>query len=180
MYYEFLDVEGGEVKPSKPKNKPDTNIRVEKLSGEYVATDDDINVRPTNSTNNDPIGTIDKGDKVTVTGKTGTWLQIEYKGKKAYVAAEYFKKIEDKKPSPKVKEPAKPTEPAGGVEKTKKMYLKQDVKGKYLPMMYSNDKAVFKKGEEIREEQRRGKWIKISSKQDTMWILEDRFNIEFK
>jgi len=50
-----------------------------------------LNVRPTPGTNGDPIGSLNPGDRVTILGQQGNWLNITFNGGSGWVSADYVK-----------------------------------------------------------------------------------------
>ena len=55
-----------------------------------------LNVRNGNSTSYKTLGQLKKGSEVEITGKAGTWFEINYKGNKAYVSGAYIDLVNDK------------------------------------------------------------------------------------
>lgn len=49
-----------------------------------------LHIRSETNTNNDPIGGLKKGDKVTVLGREGDWYKIAFKDGTAFVSALYI------------------------------------------------------------------------------------------
>lgn len=179
MYAEFIDVEEGSSS-SKPKaNEKVPKVEgVKKLNATYIATESEINVRPHNSTKYSSIGSLDKGDKVTVTGRIGDWLQIKYDGGEAYVFAEFFKEESSEEPTekpkkkPSEKPDKKPVETKPEVKK--KIVLDSDINGRYMPTFYSGNKAKLNKGKEVKIDISRGKWTKLIVDNEYYWVIADK------
>lgn len=66
-----------------------TFVYAEELSGIGVITGDGVNVRSGPSKDEEKLGSINGGEEVTVTGKDGSWYQIEYNDGAGYVSADY-------------------------------------------------------------------------------------------
>lgn len=73
----------------KPKN-------VTTLNKIGVVQTNNLNVRSSNSTNSSKLGQLNKGQKVTITGKVGEWFRINYNNKEAYVSGAYIDLEQDK------------------------------------------------------------------------------------
>ena len=59
--------------------------------GKIVNISSYLNVRPSAGTNNTPIGKLYNGNEVDITGESGKWYQINYKGRTAYISKDYVK-----------------------------------------------------------------------------------------
>lgn len=101
------------VKPTpkpdpKPEEKPKTEIPkvngITSINKTYVATEDDINVRPHNSLKYPRIGKLNKGDEIQATGEIGEWLCFQYEGKTAFAYKSYFKENTEEKHESEKKE----------------------------------------------------------------------------
>ncbi len=82
-----------EAKPAS-KPAPQTNqIKVAKASGTYKVTANTLNVRSGNTASHSKIGSLTRGNKVKVTGKTSNgWYRINFKGKIGFVSGQYLKR----------------------------------------------------------------------------------------
>jgi len=75
---------------TKPKS---SGIKVSSASGTYRVTASTLYVRSGNSTSYSKVGSVTRGTKVKVTGKTSNgWYRISYKGKAGYVSGKYLKR----------------------------------------------------------------------------------------
>lgn len=86
---------GGSSGTTKPPVEPEKPAPVDpapppdKEKYGYV-TCSRLNVRSGPSTKNHSVGVVEKGTKLKVLGKTGNWYEVEYKGVKRYVSADYL------------------------------------------------------------------------------------------
>ncbi|VEF49628.1 cell wall hydrolase/autolysin [Bacillus freudenreichii] len=78
------------VQAAKPK--PKSTVKVAKTKGTYRVTASKLNVRSGNTASHSKIGSLSRGKKVTVTGKTPNgWYRISHLGKVGYVSGQYLK-----------------------------------------------------------------------------------------
>lgn len=49
--------------------------------------------------------------------------------------------------------------------------ITKNIKGKYMPLIYSTDKITFKKNETLNIHDERGLWTKVSNKTNEAWVL---------
>ncbi len=133
-----------------------------------------------------------KNDPVDVISKTGDWYKIKTEdGIVGYMYAQYIdvsgtvpgeekpapKPTPKPAPKPVVKEEPK-EKPAEETSEYKTEKLTVDIVGKYMPLMYSNNKITFKKGETVNIIDEKGNWTKISNSKQNAWILNS--NLESK
>ena len=59
----------------------------------YRVTSGTVNVRAGAGTNYAKLDTLQRGDEVTVVGKTGNWARIAYGGAQAFVSLSYLKEV---------------------------------------------------------------------------------------
>ncbi|MFS0646405.1 N-acetylmuramoyl-L-alanine amidase [Siminovitchia sp. 179-K 8D1 HS] len=77
----------------KPVPKQKNAMKVTKASGTYKVTASTLNVRSGNAASYSKIGSLARGTKVKVTGKTSNgWYRINHKGKVGYVSGKYLKR----------------------------------------------------------------------------------------
>ena len=57
---------------------------------ETVYATDSVNVRSSYSTSSSVIGSLEKGDSVTRTGKSSSWSRVTYNGRTAYISSQYL------------------------------------------------------------------------------------------
>ncbi|WP_144460664.1 SH3 domain-containing protein [Siminovitchia fortis] len=75
------------------KAKSTKSIKVTKASGTYRVTASTLNVRSGNTASHSKIGSLARGNKVKVTGKTSNgWYRINLKGKVGFVSGQYLKR----------------------------------------------------------------------------------------
>lgn len=81
------------VKTSSKSIKPKSNgIKVAKAKGTYRVTASRLNVRSGYTASHSKIGSLSRGKKITVTGKTSNgWYRIKHMGKVGYVSGKYLK-----------------------------------------------------------------------------------------
>ncbi|MDP7981506.1 SH3 domain-containing protein, partial [Bacillus sp. WLY-B-L8] len=75
-----------------------------------VVTATRLNVRNSPGVGSTLLGSVQKGETVTVIGKANGWAKIEYKGKEGYVSLEFIK-IGEKAGQPVAQQPAPPQQP---------------------------------------------------------------------
>ncbi|RWR08082.1 SH3 domain-containing protein [Siminovitchia fortis] len=82
------------AKPAQSaKAKSTKSIKVTKASGTYRVTASKLNVRSGNTASHSRIGSLARGNKVKVTGKTSNgWYRINLKGKVGFVSGQYLKR----------------------------------------------------------------------------------------
>lgn len=82
------------VKASAKAAKPKSNtIKVSKASGTYRVNASSLYVRSGNSTSYSKVGSLARGNKIKVTGKTSNgWYRISLKGKVGFVSGKYLKR----------------------------------------------------------------------------------------
>jgi uncharacterized protein YgiM (DUF1202 family) len=87
-------VSGKYLKAHKTAGKPKTSgKKVSGASGTYKVTASTLFVRSGNGTSFKTIGSLSRGAKVNVTGKTANgWYRIQYKGKTGYASGKYLKR----------------------------------------------------------------------------------------
>ena len=69
-------------------NKQLANLTVYTETTLYAA--DEVNIRKEPSTNADILGSLTKGDKVTVTGETSEWFRVSINGQTAYISKQFL------------------------------------------------------------------------------------------
>lgn len=94
VHKDYVETSGssGTTKPPVEPEKPapvDPAPPPDKEKYGYV-TCSRLNVRSGPSTKNHSVGVVEKGSKLKVLGKTGNWYEVEYKGVKRYVSADYL------------------------------------------------------------------------------------------
>ena len=94
IYDYYVKLSNSETDPtSKPTSKPTPTPKVNPVAGEkgyIVNCNTQVNVwEKAASTNSKILGVLKKGAEVTVTGTSGKWTEIAYKGGTAYVFTEY-------------------------------------------------------------------------------------------
>ena len=94
VHKDYVETSGssGTTKPPVEPEKPapvDPAPPPDKEKYGYV-TCSRLNVRSGPSTKNHSVGVVEKGTKLKVLGKTGNWYEVEYKGVKRYVSADYL------------------------------------------------------------------------------------------
>ena len=57
---------------------------------ETVYATDSVNVRSSYSTSSSVIGSLEKGDSVTRTGRSSSWSRVTYNGRTAYISSQYL------------------------------------------------------------------------------------------
>lgn len=57
---------------------------------ETVYATDSVNVRSSYSTSSSVIGSLEKGDSITRTGKSSSWSRVTYNGRTAYISSQYL------------------------------------------------------------------------------------------
>lgn len=71
-------------------------IKSQPFNGKGLVKAEVLNVRAGNSTSYKILGQLKKGSEVEITGKAGTWFEIDYMGQKAYVSAAYIELVKDR------------------------------------------------------------------------------------
>ncbi len=84
---------GGTQETATPTAKPESFTGTVKVSGS-------LNVRKGPGTNYTAIGKLYNGDKVTVTGSSGSWYAISFSGSTGYVSSAYIVKDSDSQETP--------------------------------------------------------------------------------
>ena len=74
---------------SSRDDEEDNTVTFRDVNEKWFATDS-VNVRASYSTSSERIGSLSKGDEVTVTGTSSEWARIEYNGRTAYVSMNYL------------------------------------------------------------------------------------------
>ena len=72
-----------------PATTTEASFNVTKIDPITKYATDDLNVRKGPDTTYEKLGKLTKGAEITVTGRVGTWYQIEFEGKVGYVSASY-------------------------------------------------------------------------------------------
>ena len=87
-------VHGNYLKKYTTSKKTSTSkIKVSKASGQYQVTASSLNVRTGNTAKYKRVGSLKKGKKITVNGKTSNgWYRFKYNGKNHYVSGKHLKK----------------------------------------------------------------------------------------
>lgn len=89
VHGKYLKGEQTTAHTSKPKS---SGMKVANASGTYKVTANTLNVRSGNAASYSKIGSLARGTKVKVTGKTSNgWYRINHKGKVGYVSGVYLK-----------------------------------------------------------------------------------------
>ncbi|HOQ16445.1 MAG TPA: NlpC/P60 family protein [Defluviitaleaceae bacterium] len=70
--------------------KDDLNIK----SMDAISTGDRVNIRVEPNTSCKVLGQVNRSDPLVVTGKTGNWYKIDYKGQEAYIFGDYVKVLD--------------------------------------------------------------------------------------
>lgn len=73
-----------------------TIIKSTPFKGKGIVKANVLNVRNGNSTNYNVVGKLEKGQEIQLIGKADNWLEINYKGQKAYVSGAYVELVNDK------------------------------------------------------------------------------------
>ena len=74
---------------SRDDEDDEEKVTFRDVNEKWFATDS-VNVRASYSTSSERIGSLSKGDEVTVTGTSSEWARIEYNGRTAYVSINYL------------------------------------------------------------------------------------------
>ena len=74
---------------SRDDEDDEEKVTFRDVNEKWFATDS-VNVRASYSTSSERIGSLSKGDEVTVTGTSSEWARIEYNGRTAYVSMNYL------------------------------------------------------------------------------------------
>lgn len=72
-----------------PATTTEASFNVTKMDPTTKYATDDLNVRKGPDTTYEKLGKLAKGAEITVTGRVGTWYEIEFEGKVGYVSASY-------------------------------------------------------------------------------------------
>ncbi|WP_255258126.1 SH3 domain-containing protein, partial [Bacillus sp. AFS018417] len=103
---QFLKMAG--TKPTiESKQQPSIN-NGQRETGVVTATR--LNVRNSPVLGSTLLGSVQKGENVTILGKANGWAKIEYKGKEGYVSLEFIK-VGEQAENPVSKQPATPQQP---------------------------------------------------------------------
>lgn len=89
----FDDTKNSEV-VEEESDLPVLNLEIEEASGSLYASDS-IKVRCMPTKDEESLGTLNKADEVTITGKCGDWTRIAYNGTDGFVLSKY---LSDTKP----------------------------------------------------------------------------------
>ncbi|HZK33747.1 MAG TPA: SH3 domain-containing protein [Bacillota bacterium] len=94
VHKDYVEMNGSSG-PSKPPVEPEKPTPVDpalppdnKRFGFVTASR--LNVRSGPSTKNHIVGMVEKGSKLNIVGESGNWYEIEYKGTKRFVSADYI------------------------------------------------------------------------------------------
>lgn len=117
-------------------------------------------------------------DSVEVLEKVGEWYKIRLEDNREGYIFEEFLNVSDTLPSNKPEE-EKPdttsTEVPAVVEEPVKVFttynIRHDISGKYLPLMYSAEKVLFKKDETLKELDKKAFWTKVTNDKIEAWVL---------
>ncbi|WP_272188920.1 SH3 domain-containing protein [Bacillus sp. BP-3] len=102
---QFLKMAG--VKPTIESKQQITINNGQRETGVVTATR--LNVRNSPAVGSTLLGSVQKGETVTVIGKANGWAKIEYKGKEGYVSLEFIKVGEKAGVAPQPAPPQQPT-----------------------------------------------------------------------
>ncbi len=124
-------------------------------------------------------------DTVEVLEKVGEWYKIKLEdGREGYISEEFLNvseelpdtKLEEEKPeidkpeTPSSTKPEEPTKPENVVTTFK---IKNNISGKYMPLMYSSEKVLFNKGETLKQLDKKAYWIKVTNDKVEAWVLSN-------
>ena len=82
-------VNSGSSEESRPAEKPSSS------NGKVVNITSNLRVRSAASTNSSTLGYLVNGQGVNITGETGNWYKIDFKGTTGYVSKDYIQKTTD-------------------------------------------------------------------------------------
>lgn len=140
-------------------------------------------------------------DSVDVIEKNGDWYKIKTEnGIIGYIFAKYVdvkgkvpivgetnsveekKKTTEEKPKEVKEEVVEKKENKEKEKEIKKelltVKLTKEVNGKYMPLMYSTDKIIYKKDEVLKILDEKGKWLKVLNDNQESWILKIKIQSE--
>lgn len=82
----------GKESSSSSSSKSSTTSNAPSFSSvnETVYATDSVNVRSSYSTSSSVIGSLEKGDSVTRTGRSSSWSRVTYNGRTAYISSQYL------------------------------------------------------------------------------------------
>ncbi len=119
-----------------------------------VVTASKLNVRSIPSTKGSLLGTLRAGESIQVVSDTGTWAQIQFKGKPAYVSKAYLKKQ---------------TEPAASI-KSKTGTTTANLNIRQSPSTSGKPLVTLKRGTVLQILQEKNGWFQVQSGSYRGWV----------
>ncbi|MGM9988393.1 MAG: SH3 domain-containing protein [Bacillaceae bacterium] len=147
----------------KSEEKPATNKKYE-----YIVNTDVLNVRSESSINGRKLGTVKKGERLTVKQTLSNgWHRIDFKGKTGYVSGDYVKK--------KVIETTTTTPPV--TTNTNYEIIKSDVNLRDKASWSGKSLAVIKKGQAVKAQVHNNDWMKVTYNGKTGYVAKEYVKI---
>jgi stage II sporulation protein D len=152
----------------EPKDDKDgTNYKVTSYSAKgAVSVKGSLNVRSGPATSYSKVGTLKHKAKVTITGKSGTWYRIKYKGGAAFVKKSYIKITSVTKNASGTKVASLYPFKAKVKIKGSKLNVRSGAGKKYKRLGY------LKKGAKVTVKGAKGSWYKITYKKKTAYVMK--------
>ena len=146
--------------------KKTTSVKTAATDPNVYTTTDEVNIRVGAGTKYASLGKLPKGEKLTVKKKVGTWYQINFNGKTAYVSASYVKVTTPKKTASKT---------------TTKVYTTTDAVNvrKGAGTQYAS-LGKTKKGETLTVKKKVGNWYQVTYKKQTAYVAASYVKITTK
>lgn len=127
-FYKYVGLNRSKSSTKNTTNNVSTAKVISK--GTVVNISSSLNVRGSASTKGSVLGSLHKGNKVDITGKTGSWYKINYKGKTGYVSKDYISVANTKAKSNTSKSSTKTKSNTSTNKKSTKTVKKSKNKGK--------------------------------------------------